>query len=71
MKKALIWKLLLFLGMCPFIAPFIYYFIQCLNHNSLGSLSLADMLIMWSFIYWPTYIIGLILSVVSVYVFKK
>jgi len=70
MKKAFIWKLLLGIGLCPFLAPFFYYFLQCFVHKHY-SLTLIDMLILWSFLYWPTYVIGLILIIIAAIKLKK
>ena len=70
MKKTLIWELLLFVGLCPLIAPFFYYLIQYFVNGGY-SWTLVDLLILWSFVYWPTYLIGLVLAVVSVYKLKK
>ena len=63
MKKSVIWKLLLLVGICPFAAPFIY--------NLVMQWELFDMLVLWSYIYWPTYIIGLLLIIISIYKLKK
>ena len=65
MKKPFIWKLLFVVGLCPFIAPFL------LAHTRMGSWTLIDWFILWSFVYWPTYLVGLILLAVSVYMLKK
>lgn len=54
MKKKLIWKLLLVIGICPFIVPFLLG----LYRMSIESWAMADWLVMYSFIYWPTYLIG-------------
>ena len=70
MKKSLIWKLLLFISLCPFIAPFFYYGILHIVHNQY-SWTLFDLLILWSYVYWPTYIIGLIVFGISMYKLKK
>ena len=64
MKKGLIWKILLIVGICPMVAPFLAY----LYHMMISSdWALTDWLIMYSFVYWPTYIIGFILITVSAY----
>ena len=63
MKKKLIWKILLFIGIIPLIIPFVLGFYRM----SIESWTLPDWLIMYSFVYWPTYIIGLVLIVISVY----
>lgn len=65
MKKSFIWKLLLVIGICPFVLPFLF------AGTRMSTWTLADWLIMYSYIYWPTYIIGLVLIVVSVYKLKK
>ena len=70
MKKENIYKLLFLLGLCPFLAPFIYYFMLLIIHNS-NSLTLIDLLIMWSFVYWPIYLIGINLLIISIYKLKK
>ena len=70
MKKENIYKLLFLLGLCPFLAPIIYYFMLLIIHNS-NSLTLIDLLIMWSFVYWPIYLIGIVLLVISIYKLKK
>ena len=64
MRKNLIWKFLFFIGLCPFIAPFFYFVLQHLVHNHY-SWTLTDMLVLWSFVYWPTYLVGLILIAIS------
>ena len=63
MKKSVIWKLLLLVGVCPFAAPFVY--------NLAMGWELSDMLVLWSYVYWPTYIIGLFLIGISIYNLKK
>ena len=63
MKNKLIWKVLLIIGIIPFVIPFVLGFYRM----SIESWTLPDWLIMYSFIYWPTYIIGLVLIVISVY----
>lgn len=70
MKRSFIWKLLLFIGLCPFIAPFFYYALQCIVHNTY-SWTILDIVILWSFLYWPTYLIGLVILGVSIYKLKK
>ena len=70
MKNSLVWKILLVIGICPLIAPFFYYFLQHFAHNDY-SWTLSDMVIMWSFLYWPTYLIGLVILGISLYKLKK
>ncbi len=61
-KKSFIWKLLLAVGILPFVLPFLLGFYKM----SIESWHLVDWLIMYSFVYWPTYIIGFVFIVISV-----
>lgn len=61
MKKNIVWKILLFIGICPIIAPFI----SGIYKISIESWSFADWLILYSFVYWPSYVVGLILIILS------
>ena len=68
MKHKLIWKILLLLGICPFLAPFASFLYKLINAESW---SLPDWLIMYSFLYWPTYVAGVLLIAVSIYKLRK
>lgn len=59
MKKNLLWIILLIIGLCPFAAPLVMSLTR-------GSIPFLDWLVLWSYVYWPTYIIGLALIVFSV-----
>ncbi len=63
------YKITLAIGICPFILPFILG----VYRMSIESWTMLDWLVIYSFIYWPTYIIGLalILFAVSKLVGKK
>ena len=63
MKKGLIWKILLVIGMIPLLAPFIAFAYQMMISTSW---TLVDWLVMYSFVYWPTYLIGIMLILFSV-----
>ena len=63
MKNSLIWKILLVIGICPIVFPFVSYLYQMLVSESW---TLLDWLVMYSFVYWPTYIIGFVLNAISV-----
>ena len=65
MKKAYVWKFLLAVGICPFVLPFLLAFTR------MSTWTLADWLIMYSFVYWPTYVIGIVLIVFSAYKLMK
>ena len=62
MNKSIIGKILLIIGICPFILPFVLG----IYRMSIESWTMVDWLVMYSFIYWPTYVIGIVLIVVSV-----
>ena len=64
-----LYKLLLALGTCPFIAPFIYYFILIMAHNT--AMLLIEILVLWSYLYWPSYVLGLLLMIFSAYKIQK
>ena len=62
MKPKLRWKILLAIGISAFVIPFIIGFYRM----SIESWKLADWLVMYSFVFWPTYLVGVVLIVVSV-----
>lgn len=55
------YKFIMALGICPFILPIILGFYRM----SIESWTLVDWLVMYSFIYWPTYIIGAVLILLA------
>jgi len=68
MNNRMLWRILLIVGIIPFTAPFIGFAYEMINSSSW---ILIDWLVLYSFIYWPTYIIGLILIIVSIYKLRK
>ena len=62
MNKRVLWWVILIIGIIPFAAPFIGFVYEMLISSSW---TLADWLVMYSFVYWPTYIIGFILIAIS------
>lgn len=68
MKKGILWKILLVIGICPFIVPFASFLWRLVISESW---TLLDWLVMYSFIYWPTYVIGIILIAISAFKLKK
>ena len=62
-SKKIIWKLLLVIGIIPFIVPFVLG----LYRMSIESWNYGDWLILYSFVYWPTYLVGLVLVAVSIF----
>ena len=66
--KKLLWKLLFLAGLVPFILPI---FIG-LYTMTIESWELFDWIVLYSFVYWPTYLTGLIVIVISLIgIFKK
>ena len=61
-----IWKLLLGLGIFPMVLPFLLG----LYHMWIESWTMADWLVLYSFLYWWTYPAGLVLIVLA-FVLKK
>lgn len=67
MKKSILWKVLLVLGLSPFAAPFLLWLCQFLS----TPWPLFDWLVLYSFLYWPTYVIGLVLIVLALFKRKR
>lgn len=66
MRKVL-WTIILIIGICPLVLPVV----SGIYMMSIQSWSLSDWLIMYSFLYWPTYIAGLILTIISILKLRK
>jgi len=64
MAKRIIAIVLLIVGIVPFILPFagVIYTMSVETGWTMG-----DWLIMYSFLYWPSYVLGAVLIAVSVY----
>jgi magnesium-transporting ATPase (P-type) len=63
MKNKKLWWVLLVLGIIPFAVPFMGFAYEMINSSSW---TLVDWLVLYSFVYWPTYVVGLILIIISV-----
>ena len=68
MKNKRFWWFLLAVGLHPFAAPFIGFAYEMLNSSSW---SLVDWLVLYSFAYWQTYLVGFVLIATSVYKLRK
>ena len=68
MKNKKLWWVLLIIGIIPFAAPFIGFAYEMINSSSW---TLVDWLFLYSFVYWPSYVVGLILVVISVCKLRK
>ena len=62
MNKAIIWKILLIIGISPFIFPVVLG----IYRMSIESWTMIDWLVLYSFIYWPTYVVGIVLIAISI-----
>ncbi len=68
-----VYVLLLIIGLMPFIIPVVWGIIRAINGDTAGLLCISDckieygfpvfmdFLLFYSIVYWPTYIVGLIL----------
>jgi len=65
--KKYIWKLLIGIGIVPLILPFILggY------HMWIESWTMEDWLILYSYLYWPTYVLGLVLIMAGAVLHRK
>ena len=63
MKKSILWKIVLILGLLPFVIPIF----GGLYSVSVESWDLFDWLLLYSFLYWPTYLVGAALIGLSVW----
>lgn len=62
-----LWKFLLGLGVCPFVIPVILGFCRM----AIESWTMLDWLILYSFVWWPTYLIGGVLIIAAAVRLKK
>ncbi|NBI10464.1 hypothetical protein D1641_10640 [Colidextribacter sp. OB.20] len=60
---------LLLLGLAPFLSALGFCLVSCLLDS--GRTSFWEYLVMWSFLYWYTYVIGMILLVLSAVLREK
>ena len=67
MKKEL-WRTLLVLGVVPFLIPLLGFGYEMLNGSDW---TLFDYWFLYSFLYWPTYLVGLVLIVLSVFKLRR
>jgi len=79
-RKNILWKIVLIIGILPFLVAFIlglysgitgFSGLCILNCKDVyGIQAFVDSLIMYSYIFWPTYIIGLIMILISILLMK-
>ena len=68
MKNKKIWVILLVVGIFPFIFPLLNFIYELTTSSTW---TLFDWLICYSFVYWPTYVVGFILLFVAIYKLKQ
>ena len=66
MKKHL-WKILIAIGIIPLVLPFVLG----VYHTMIESWKILDWVILYSYLYWPTYVLGLILIAIGIVMKKK
>ena len=68
-NRKVFWKVLLVIGILPFAIPLLISFISAIFGLGLfyaEGLSGVDFLVLWSFIFWPTYVIGVFAIIISI-----
>lgn len=80
-KKKVLWIILLIIGLLPFIAVLTISILAsifgfsglCLLECSYyyGFEAFRDSIILFSFVFWPAYIVGLILIIISIIFLKR
>lgn len=80
-KKNILWKLLLFLGIVPFLIAIIFSAYKGITGFSFfcipgckpktGFATFFDVMLLYSSLFWPTYIIGIAAMAVSIVELKK
>ena len=80
-KKKIVWISLLIVGIISFVIPLIAGLYDSINgfsglcfvgcDNYYGFQAFIDSIYLYSYIFWPTYIIGIILITISIIKLKK
>ena len=66
MKKHL-WKIWIAIGIIPVVLPFVLG----VYHTMIESWTVLEWVILYSYLYWPTYVLGILLIVVGIVMKKK
>ena len=56
MNRSILYKVLLIIGTLPFLVPIVWGLVSVTKN-----VGLIDFLILYSFLYWPTYLLGIAL----------
>ena len=65
--KTHLWKILIGIGILPLLLPVILG----VYHMAIELWTMGDWLILYSYIYWPTYVLGILLIVAGVVVWRR
>jgi len=65
--KNVLWKILLVLGIAPFGFPFVLF----LYRSSIETWTLGDFLVLYSYLFWWTYLAGLLLAAAGLVLRRK
>lgn len=71
-KKKIIWKILLFIGTLPFVIILVMSIINAINgfeflfSTSYGWEAFIGTAVIYSFLFWPAYIVGILLIILSI-----
>lgn len=65
--KNQLWKILMAIGVIPLVLPFVLG----VYHTWIESWKLGDWLILYCFIYWPTYVLGIVFMVTGIVIKKR
>ncbi|MBP3399656.1 MAG: hypothetical protein J6K75_07865 [Erysipelotrichaceae bacterium] len=62
-------KLLFIISWIPFTWPLLMWTFE--TFMNISSWGLVEFIVLYSFVYWPTYLAGLFLMIVTVFLIKK
>lgn len=78
-KNKILWIIILLIGLIPFIIAFGFGICAAINGmpciddciRVVGINAFVSMIVLYSLVFWPTYIVGLILIILSIFKIKK
>jgi len=68
MKKGLFWKIVLIIGFIPFIVALLTGIYTMIVEG--GHWTFAEYMFLYSFVHWPSYVLGLVLILISLHKLK-
>lgn len=79
-KKNILWEIILIFGILPFVISLVFGIYSAITGFSglcilsckdiYGLQAFVDSIVMYSYIFWPTYVIGIILLIISIIILK-